>query len=115
MRLSLKALRGVNELRERFGDAISCTCAYRNKRHNRRVGGKEDENGNPTSQHYYGTAFDLVVSSRRMAEMIEAIALALGFTAIGRYPSRYFIHIDMRRPKPSGTPYRWGRSWAAMS
>jgi uncharacterized protein YcbK (DUF882 family) len=81
------------------------TCAYRNPAHNKRVGGKAN------SQHLAGTAFDIAVPSMDYAREVERLAIEEGFTAIGRYPSRHFIHIDMRPRKPSGALYRWGGRW----
>lgn len=105
--ISETALDGLQWIRDQLGQPIRITCAYRTKAHNERVKSRAGER----SQHRKGTAFDIAVPNRRYAERIEALAIEAGFTAIGRYPGRSFIHIDMRPPKASGKLYRWGPQW----
>ena len=109
LRLLVKALDSLQAVRTAYGRPMRVTCAYRNPFHNQRVGGKEN------SQHLLGTAFDIVVNNRPEAESLERLFTNAGFTAIGRYPSRFFMHIDMRPAKPSGKLYQWGRKWSYMS
>ena len=103
--LSTRALIALQAVRDSLNKPMRITCAYRNPAHNKRVG------GSPNSQHLKGTAFDIVVPDMDYARELERIAIDEGFTAIGRYPARHFIHIDMRPRKPSGGLYRWGKAW----
>lgn len=109
LRVSIKFLRALNRIRERMGVPITATCCYRNTAHNNRVGGKPKTKTSVGSDHLYGKGADLVIKSRRFGEKLERIAIEEGCNAIGRYPSRNFIHIGMRKPKPSGKLYQWGR------
>jgi uncharacterized protein YcbK (DUF882 family) len=99
------ALDALQRVRTRIGHPVRITCAYRNPWHNKRVGGSQH------SQHLKGLAFDIAVTSKTRAQLIEKLAIEEGFTAIGRYPKRHFIHIDMRPAKASGRLYRWGQKW----
>ena len=97
------ALDALQSIRDEYGKPIKITSAYRNPKHNKRVGGR------PQSSHLKGYAFDIAAATLTDAKKIEKLALKYGFTAIGRYPAKYFIHIDMRPPKASGKIYQWGR------
>lgn len=110
--LTVRSLDGLQRLRELFGSAIVASCAYRTTVHNIAAGSRIGE----SSQHRKGTAYDLIVTSIGMARRIEALAIQLGFTAIGRYPGRKFIHIDMRPARATGGLFRWGPgSWEGMT
>lgn len=104
LKIDEAALDGLQRIRDRLGKPMRITCAYRNPAHNKRVG------GGVNSQHMLGTAFDIAVPDTAYANAVEALAIDEGFTAIGRYRARHFIHIDMRPPKSGGTLYRWGGS-----
>ena len=104
LKLYIPALDGLQRVRTRLGRPLRITSAYRSPKHNRRVGGKKN------SQHALGKAFDIALPRKSDGPLIEKLARSEGFTGIGRYPKRHFIHIDMRPPKPSGAIYQWG-SW----
>lgn len=106
LEVNTRALIGLQSVRDRLNKPMRVTCAYRNPAHNKRVG------GSPNSQHLKGTAFDIAVPDMAYAKELERLAIDEGFTAIGRYPGRHFIHIDMRPPKPTGGLYRWGKAWS---
>ena len=112
LRMATRALDAVQALRDEYGRGLYVTNACRNWMHNEAVGGKrdsdhltEDSAGNPRD----ATAFDLAIDGPRMGHALEALAIRHGFNAIGRYPVSRFIHISMRKPKPNGRVYQWGR------
>lgn len=118
IKFSVHALDMLQLVRIDIGRGISPTNMYRNRRHNISVGSK-----NEYSDHTYheersdstlDTTFagiDIPVFGKDDAERMEELAIKYGFNAIGRYPSRHFIHIGMRTRKPSGALYRWGKKW----
>ena len=89
---SLQALRDI------VGVPITVNSAYRCEKHNREVGGSR------TSQHLLGNAADIVIAHMLPNEMQEAALLVDAFRdgGIGVYPSRGFIHVDVR-----GRRARW--------
>ena len=99
------ALDSLQIIRDKLNSPIRVTSAYRNPFHNKRVGGSRN------SQHLKGVAFDIAVPNKSYAVRVEQLAIEEGFTAIGRYPSRHFIHIDMRPRKKTGGLFRWGARW----
>jgi len=112
VRMSTKSLDAAQAVRTEFGQGMYVTNACRNWPHNVSVGGKEnsdhlteDKRGNPLN----ATAFDIAIASPAFGRKLEAIAIKHGFNAIGRYPVSSFIHISMRKPKPNGKIYQWGR------
>lgn len=102
IKIEKKALAALNAVRDEYGKPLIITSAFRDVRHNKKVG------GSPVSRHLEGIAFDISIPSHSVGLQLEKIAIANGFTAIGRYSN--FIHIDMRPSKKSGKIYQWG-SW----
>lgn len=78
---ALQALRG------RWGKAIVINSGHRCAVHNKSVGGA------PRSQHLQ-IAFDCRCPKDDQPAFIAA-AQSAGFTGIGRYPGRGFVHLDM--------------------
>ena len=76
----------LQALREAWGQPIRITSGHRCPEHNRAVG------GTPNSQHLK-LAFDCVCPASEQADFI-ALAREAGFTGIGRYPRRGFVHLD---------------------
>ena len=86
--ISVDALDALQRVRDEYGKPMRVTCAYRNPRHNKRVGGR------PGSSHLAGVAFDIAIPNTAAGKRIEKLAVKHGFTGIGRYPSRLsLIHI----------------------
>lgn len=96
--VSVELLEALDALRERMGRALTISSGYRSPEYNRRVGGAAN------SQHLYGRAADIPFIGRDDALSMLEHAQALGFRGIGVYPSRMFIHLDVR----PGVMERWG-------
>lgn len=88
----------LQALRTRLGRPMVITSAYRSPAHNRAVGGATN------SLHMQGKAFDVVVGNHDPRAFIAA-ARAAGFTGIGTYPRRGFIHIDTGPARTWGDPF----------
>lgn len=82
-----EAMDAIQDLRDVWGKPIVITSAHRCKEHNARVGGKKD------SQHLK-LAFDCAIPAEEQEDFV-AMAENVGFTGIGVYPSRGFVHLDM--------------------
>lgn len=78
-----------------YGAPIFITSAYRDKEHNKEVG------GSPNSRHLYGEAVDIRMpnSPTLLNKLIWALSQA-GFTSIGVYNTH--VHADTRN-----TPVFW--------
>lgn len=72
-----------------YGAPIFVTSAYRDKEHNKEVGGA------PNSRHLYGEAVDIRLpnSAVLLNKLVWALAVA-GFTGLGHYSTH--IHADVR-------------------
>ncbi|MFW5981545.1 MAG: YcbK family protein [bacterium] len=80
----------LQKLRDRLGFPIIINSAYRNKTHNKAVGGSDN------SQHLKGTAVDISLHNQKLdIETIGTLAEKIGFTGIGYYDT--FIHLDVRK------------------
>ena len=88
-----KAMAAIQLLRDGWGKPIVITSGHRCTVHNAIV------DGAPKSQHLK-IAFDCVCPRKDQDDFIKA-ALIAGFTGIGRYPARNFVHLDTR-PEPKG-------------
>ena len=80
------ALDALQALRDAWGEPIVLTSGHRCARHNAEVGGAEG------SQHLR-IAFDCIMPAERQADFVT-MAMTAGFTGIGRYPRRGFVHLD---------------------
>jgi len=76
-------------LRNTLGKPIYITSAYRCPKYNARV------KGDSNSYHMKGLAVDIVVHDIPLPELY-IIAKELGFTGIGIYPQKNFLHLDVR-------------------
>lgn len=85
----------LEDLRGMYGKPMVITSGHRCSVHNAAVGGAAD------SRHRC-IAADVLVPSEEQ-ECFAKLAEKVGFTGIGRYPARGFVHID------AGTPFarRW--------
>lgn len=63
----------LQPLREIIKKPMTITSGYRNKQVNQLVGGAVDKWGNPTSQHSFGQAADVVIKGMTPAEFIEVV------------------------------------------
>ncbi len=93
--LNPASLDALQRLRDAWGRPIVITSGHRCAAHNKAVGGA------PHSRHL-GLAFDCVCPAPLQDAFIKAAETA-GFTGIGRYPARGFVHLD-RGPR---------RTWCA--
>lgn len=99
IRLYIPFMDALQRVRDDFGRPMNITSGYRTPAHNKRVGGVKN------SQHVLGRASDIALARLRDGPLLERLADEHGMKGIGRYPSRRFIHMDMRE----GSPARWGR------
>jgi len=87
------AISRLDELRERMGQPIIVTSAYRDPIHNARVGGA------PKSLHKQGRAFDIRLAGHDKWRLYR-MAQDVGFTGFGFYNT--FLHVD------TGHKRSWG-------
>lgn len=89
-------LKVVEDVRDRFGKAVTITSGNRCKEYNKSVGGAEN------SQHLLGRAADIVVANATPTAIYEYLnAVHNSKYGLGKYTS--FTHIDTR----SGPKARW--------
>lgn len=81
------SMNALEELRYLWGKPIIITSGHRCPVHNKNVG------GTPNSQHLK-IAFDCVCEGRLQNEFVN-LARQAGFTGIGRYRQRNFVHLDL--------------------
>lgn len=89
-------------LREYVGGPLHINCGFRCLTHNRTLGSQDD------SQHPLGLAADVAVPDGFTVEQFAEIAEQVNAFAdggIGRYPTRGFIHVDVRHDGP----VRWSK------
>lgn len=92
----------LEALRKKAGDkAITVNSGFRSIAHNTAVGGAS------SSQHMYGTAGDIQVSTKTPSQVLQ-IAKTCGFSGLGLYSS--FVHMDSRIENPDNqiSWSRWG-------
>ena len=85
-------LHQLNRLRGSFGKALYVNSGYRCKKHNKKVGGKEN------SAHRRGTAADIKCTNSADRYKLIQLAFLLGFKRIG--VSKDFIHLDVDEELP---------------
>lgn len=85
--LNFHALDCLQALRERLVKPLRITSAYRCAEHNESVGGAS------RSFHREGRAFDLITAGFDV-DLLAGGAKLSGFTGIGKYPNRGFLHVD---------------------
>lgn len=90
--VSADLVKGLQQLRDLCGRPVIINSACRCPEHNRRVGGA------PKSQHVAGRAADIVIRGLTPPEMADLAEQVDAFQrgAILVYPSRGFIHLDVR-------------------
>jgi len=82
----------LNKVRESFGKPMVINSGYRCKKHNGKVGGKEN------SAHRRGTAADIKCTNSIDRFLIIKYALEAGYKRIG--VSKDFIHLDVDEELP---------------
>jgi uncharacterized protein YcbK (DUF882 family) len=100
--LDMRLIEALDRVREAYGHPMIVNSGYRSERHNRRVGGV------PNSYHRKGMAADIrpkALFAEELAVMLYHIRQEPLFEGggIGVYPTRKFIHVDVR-----GYQARWG-------
>ena len=86
LRRSERSMDCLQRLRDGWGKPVRLTSAHRCAEHNRRVGGA------PHSQHLK-LAFDCACPAAEQDAFVS-LARRCGFTGVGRYPGRNFVHLD---------------------
>ena len=84
----------LQQIRTHFARPVTITSAFRSQAHNDKEGGEID------SQHLYGMAADIVVTSVAPAKVAEYVETLMSNTGgIGIYTKKGFCHIDVRQKK----------------
>lgn len=81
------SLDALQLLRDEWKRPIIVNSGHRCAAHNSAVGGE-------AGSRHLGLAFDCVCPAAEQEEFIR-LARKAGFTGIGRYPSRGFVHLDL--------------------
>lgn len=84
-----KLLSMLQKLRDLTKGPLYITSGYRCKSENRRVGGV------PNSYHLYGMAADVYSKTVTLDNLLD-LAAEVGFTGIGYYRFKGFLHLDIR-------------------
>lgn len=82
-----ESMDALQDLRDVWGKPIVLTSAHRCTAHNAAVGGA-------ANSRHLTLAFDCAVPAVDQDEFV-ALAEGVGFTGIGTYPKRGFVHLDM--------------------
>lgn len=87
----------LEAIREKVGEPVFVTSAYRCEKHNAKCGGK------PRSQHLLGNAADIHIKSKSPKQLAAFLEKNFKIGGMGIYGT--FVHVDCR--KYSGKPIRW--------
>lgn len=87
----IESFQALQRFRDFLGP-VRVLSGYRSEIYNARVGGAA------RSYHYKRIAFDVAVQPYDIRDMARAASEA-GFSGIGYYPSRGFIHLDLGRSR----------------
>ncbi len=90
-----RLIKKLEALRYLVGKPITILSGYRTPEHNAAVGGE------PGSFHTKGMAADVTWQGFDVEDAAQK-AIQVGFDGIGKYPTKNFIHVDVR-----GTKARW--------
>ena len=82
-----ESMDALQELREMWGKPIVINSGHRCPGHNAEVG------GTPNSQHLR-IAFDCRCPREEQTDFVR-VARDCGFTGVGRYPGKGFVHLDL--------------------
>lgn len=97
-KINIKALDKLQALRDLLGVPLYVTSAYRSEIHNEECGGV------PKSEHLKAKAYDIRMQNHDPV-VFETAARKVGFTGIGYYPHKGFMHLD------TGKARSWGKKW----
>jgi len=97
-----KLVESLQTLRSMLAQPLVITSGYRCPAYNRTVGGR------PRSFHTRGMAADVLCrDDTELAELARAAARIPAVGAIGRYPQRHFVHLDVRPREADGRITEW--------
>ncbi|MDH4225851.1 MAG: D-Ala-D-Ala carboxypeptidase family metallohydrolase [Deltaproteobacteria bacterium] len=97
-----KLVETLQTLRDRMARPLVLTSGFRCKTYNRVVGGRV------RSFHTRGMAADVVCASLEDVAELSAMALEIPWVgAVGRYPARFFVHVDVRPRDGAGQSETW--------
>lgn len=89
-----KLVEVLQDIRDTFGAPVTINSGYRTVAYNKKVGGAA------TSQHCLGTAADIVVKGKTPAEVgAYARKIMPNYGGVGIYPTKGFVHVDVRAKK----------------
>lgn len=108
IRIHLPSLAGLQGIRDKVGP-IRVLSGYRSPLYNATIRGSS-----PTSCHKDLIAWDIALADYDPIHM-EKLARAEGFTGIGRYPTRGFMHIDMGRPRTWYGSQKEKQAWERLT
>lgn len=102
IRISVELMEKLSLLRSRMGAPFIINSAYRDAKHNVKVGGAKN------SYHVRGMAADISMSNHD-PEVFASAAREVGLGGLGFYPPKKgnFIHVDV------GPKREWGTRWKA--
>lgn len=92
VKIDSRVLRKIQNIREHFGKPVIVTSGYRTPEHNKKVRGVAN------SYHMKGMAIDWYIKGVPIGELAK-VAEQYGFTGIGQYRVKHFIHTDIREKK----------------
>jgi len=83
----------LNKIREGLGKPMTVNSGYRCKKHNKKVGGKDN------SAHRRGTAADIECTNSHDRFIIKKLAYEAGFKRLKPYPTFIHLDVDMELPQ----------------
>ncbi len=93
VKVNKKLVTMLQHMRTCLNQPLVITSGYRCKSHNHDVGGV------PDSPHMQGIAADIVCPEGYTVEEFAEYCLLHGFTGVGAYHEKNFVHVDVRSGK----------------
>lgn len=94
VKVSSELVAKLQQLRDTVGKPLVITSGYRCPEHNKKVGGVSD------SYHTKGMAADVACPTGYTVEEFAKLCQDIGFTGVGAYPDKFFVHVDVRPGNP---------------
>lgn len=94
VKVSSELVNKLQVLRTKVGKPLVITSGFRCEKHNKAVGGVD------SSYHTKGMAADVACPSGYTVEKFARMCQDVGFTGVGAYPDKNFVHVDVRPGKP---------------